>query len=61
MRAQPILMRILHQLAQLHFKAYVAAGVLRHVIWAHLHGSDYEIDHTEVDVIFFAPNEQARP
>ena len=58
--AQPTLMRILHQLAQLHSDAYVAAGVLRHVIWAHLHGWEYEINHTEVDVIFYDENEQAR-
>ena len=59
-RAQPTLMRILLQLAQLHSDAYVAAGVLRHVIWAHLHGWEYEINHTEVDVIFYDENEQAR-
>jgi len=43
-RAQPTLMRILHQLAQLHSEAYVAAGVLRHVIWAHLHDWEYEMN-----------------
>ena len=59
-RAQPTLMHILKMLAQLQPNAYVAAGVLRHVIWAHLHGSHYEIDHTEVDVIFFDPNKPAR-
>ena len=53
-------MRILHQLAQLHSEAYVAAGVLRHVIWAHLHGWEYDMNHTEVDVIFYDENEQAR-
>jgi hypothetical protein len=59
-RAQPTLMRILHQLAQLHSEAYIAAGVLPHVIWAHLHGWEYEMNHTEIDVIFYDENEQAR-
>lgn len=56
-RAQPALMRILHQLAQLHSDAYVAAGVLRHVISAHLHDWEYDMNHTEIDVIFYDENE----
>lgn len=52
-RAQPRLMQIVQCLAQSQPNAYVAAGVLRHVVWAHLHEREYEILHTEIDVIFF--------
>lgn len=31
------------------------------MIWAHLRGWEYEMNHTEVDVIFYDENEQARP
>ena len=56
-RAQPVLMKILQTLALLHPHAYIAAGVLLHVIWAHLYGWEYDMNHTEVDVIFYDENE----
>ncbi len=47
------LMQIMQSLQQLDASSYVAAGALRHVIWAHLHAVPYHLAGTEVDVIFF--------
>lgn len=34
-------------------QAYLAAGVIRNTVWAHLHGQSYPLDQTEIDVVFY--------
>lgn len=51
--ADPQCMRILRQLAALEPQAYLAAGVIRNSVWAHLHGQRYALEQTEMDVIFY--------
>jgi len=51
--ADPQCMRILRQLAALEPQAYLAAGVIRNSVWAHLHGQRYALEQTEIDVIFY--------
>lgn len=34
-------------------QAYLAAGVIRNTVWAHLHGQSYSLDQTEIDVVFY--------
>ena len=54
------LMAILRELRVLAPHAYIAAGVLRHLVWAHLHEQAYVLDHTEIDVVFYDPRPQSR-
>jgi len=49
----PALMQRLQFLQQLNPTAYLAAGVLRNLVWSHLHGQEYTIEGTEIDVIFY--------
>lgn len=51
------IMQCLKQLRVLCPEAYLAAGVLRNLVWNHLHGLPYVIDHTEIDVIYYAPEQ----
>ena len=51
--ADPQCMRILRQLAALEPQAYLAAGVIRISVWAHLHGQRYALEQAEIDVIFY--------
>ncbi|AMW80270.1 hypothetical protein AMD27_16120 [Acinetobacter sp. TGL-Y2] len=34
-------------------QAYLAAGVIRNTVWAHLHDQSFSLDQTEIDVIFY--------
>jgi uncharacterized protein len=52
-QAHTELMLVLKTLRKLDTTAYVAAGVLRHVVWAHLHEMSYSLSGTEIDVIFY--------
>ena len=38
-------------------QAYLAAGVIRNTVWAHLHGQSFSLDQTEIDVIFYDPQD----
>lgn len=59
MQFQKILMsypEIYHRLSvlkSLNPKAYLAAGVIRNLIWSHLHQQSYSIESTEIDVVYF--------
>ena len=46
------IMQILSELNRVDPKAYIASGIIRNTVWAHLHEIDYPLNHTEVDVIF---------
>lgn len=48
----PALYGMLQQLAQLHPTAYLSAGVLRNTVWAHLHGQSFDLQNSDVDVIY---------
>lgn len=47
------LMRILHVLRDVEPQAFIAAGVIRNSIWAHLHEQAYLLHQTEIDVVYF--------
>ncbi|CAB1220872.1 nucleotidyltransferase family protein [Acinetobacter bouvetii] len=47
------IMRILQQLYLVDSTAYIAAGVIRNMLWSELHEQNYELAGTEVDVIFY--------
>lgn len=49
---RPAILDILKRLSQIEPQAYIAAGIIRNTIWAHLHDVEYDLDQTEVDVIF---------
>lgn len=49
---RPPILDILKYLYMLEPQAYIAAGIIRNTVWAHLHDVEYELDETEVDVIF---------
>lgn len=52
------LSQLLKDLYQIEPKAYLCAGVIRNWIWSMLHGQDYLFEGTEIDVIFYAPDEK---
>lgn len=47
------LMCILHTLCDIEAQAFIAAGVIRNSIWAQLHGQEYPLHQTEIDVVYF--------
>lgn len=47
------IMQILKALKVLEPQAYIAAGIIRNTVWAHLHDQLYALENTEVDVIFY--------
>ena len=47
------LMCILHALRDIEAQAFIAAGVIRNSIWAQLHGQEYPLHQTEIDVVYF--------
>ena len=47
------IMQILKALKVVEPQAYIAAGVIRNTVWAHLHDQPYALENTEVDVIFY--------
>ena len=56
-----LIMQILHQLYTVEPSAYIAAGIIRNTIWSHLHQSEYALDGTEVDIIFYNLSEDPQP
>lgn len=48
-----IIHKILIQLQHFPFALYLSAGVIRNLIWVHLHDEDYVLENTEIDVIFY--------
>ncbi|TCM68660.1 hypothetical protein EC844_10436 [Acinetobacter calcoaceticus] len=48
----PALMSRLKALSQLNPNAYLAAGVIRNLVWSRLHVQDYVLNGTEIDVIY---------
>ncbi len=47
------IMQILKALKAIEPQAYIAAGIIRNTVWAHLHDQEYSLENTEVDVIFY--------
>ena len=47
------IMQILKALKAIESQAYIAAGIIRNTVWAHLHDQEYALENTEVDVIFY--------
>ena len=47
------IMQILMTLKMLEPHAYIAAGIIRNTVWAHLHDQPYDLENTEVDVVFY--------
>ncbi|QIO10262.1 nucleotidyltransferase family protein [Acinetobacter lanii] len=52
-----MIMSILKALHSVEPNAYIAAGIIRNTVWAHLHDVEYDLNGTEVDVIFYDPDE----
>lgn len=50
---QAALMQRLMYLRQINTQAYFSAGVIRNLVWSVLHQQNYEIEQTEIDVIFY--------
>lgn len=48
----PALSAILQTLSRLHPHAYLSAGVLRNTVWAYLHGQSFDLQYSDVDVIY---------
>lgn len=48
----PVLSAILQTLSRLHPHAYLSAGVLRNTVWAYLHGQSFDLQYSDVDVIY---------
>lgn len=53
---QPDLMQRLRYLRQLKPQAYLAAGVIRNLVWSQLHQQSYPISTIEIDVVYFEQN-----
>lgn len=49
----PALQLRLHYLKELNPNAYLSAGVIRNMVWSLLHDQTYQIEQTEIDVIFY--------
>ena len=55
---QKDIMQRLRYLRQIHAHAYLSAGVIRNLVWSTLHQQNYDLITTEIDVIFFDPDEK---
>lgn len=55
-----VIMSILKRLCSVEPSAYIAAGIIRNTVWAYLHGVEYNLNATEIDVIFHDDLEQAQ-
>lgn len=51
--AQSDLLLRLQYLRELNPNAYFSAGIIRNMVWSILHGQEYKIEQTEIDVIFY--------
>ncbi|OTG62658.1 nucleotidyltransferase family protein [Acinetobacter silvestris] len=52
-RSHTELLEILEYLSEIQPQAYVCAGIIRNLVWSYLHGQNYVLKRTEVDVIFY--------
>ena len=48
-----VIPKILSSLKQFSIPLYLAAVVIRNTVWAHLHDIEYDLNRTEIDVIFY--------
>ena len=48
-----LIIKILIELQRFSLTLYLSAGVIRNLIWAHLHDEDYSLKNTEIDIIFY--------
>ncbi len=55
--AHPALLLRLRYLRKLNREAYLSAGIIRNMVWSLLHDQTYQIEQTEIDVIFFDAND----
>ncbi|MCH7396305.1 nucleotidyltransferase family protein [Acinetobacter dispersus] len=53
----PYLYNLLDRLAQLHPYAFVSAGAIRNTVWAYLHGQSFDLQYSDVDVIYYDATE----
>lgn len=51
------LMHILTTLRTFDAQAYLAAGIIRNTVWAYLQDQSYDLEQTEIDVIFYDPQD----
>lgn len=49
------IMKILNTLKLCEPQAFIAAGIIRNTVWADLHNQSYDLEGSEVDVIFYDP------
>ncbi|NIE98406.1 nucleotidyltransferase family protein [Acinetobacter sp. Tr-809] len=47
-----VLFTILQTLSHSHPQAYLSAGVLRNMVWTYLHGQSFELNNSDIDVIY---------
>jgi uncharacterized protein len=52
-----LLFSLLVTLKKIEPVAYLSAGVIRNTIWSYLHAQEFDLEGTEVDVIYFDPTE----
>lgn len=53
----PCLLKILSIISQLHPKVYLSAGAVRNTVWSYLHGKTYDLNTSDMDVIYYNANE----
>lgn len=53
----PCLLKILFIISQLHPQVYLSAGAVRNTVWSYLHGKTYDLNTSDMDVIYYNANE----
>lgn len=53
----PCLLKTLAIISQLHPKVYLSAGAVRNTVWSYLHGKTYDLNRSDMDVIYYNANE----
>ncbi|SCD17780.1 Uncharacterized protein conserved in bacteria [Acinetobacter baumannii] len=53
----PCLLKILAIISELHPKVYLSAGAVRNTVWSYLHGKTYDLNTSDMDVIYYDANE----
>lgn len=51
------LMDVLKKLQHIAPQTYLSAGVIRNWIWSEIHEQNYVFEHTEIDIIFYDPDD----
>lgn len=57
LRQHAALWQCLELLRSLHPDAYICAGALRNLVWSNLHEQAWVLEQSEIDVIFYDPND----